>query len=40
VLCQALYRTKIDMQARFRAKSLIAGENENPACKTGLTRGY
>jgi hypothetical protein len=36
VPCQALYRTKIDMQACFRAKLLNADENENPACKTGF----
>ncbi len=32
--CQALYRTKFDMQARFRAKSLIASENGNQLVKT------
>jgi hypothetical protein len=40
VPCQALYRTKIDMQARFQAKSLIANENGNPVCETGFARGY
>ena len=37
--CQALYRTKIDMQARFRANPLIASENANSACESSFTLG-